>query len=54
VSSEIIVNATGRETRVAHLEHGQLTELHIDRGRDRGYVGSVYLGKVVRVCKPPL
>ncbi len=49
MSSEIIVNATGRETRVAHLEHGHLTELHIDRGRDRGYVGSVYLGKVVRV-----
>ena len=49
MSFEIIVNATGRETRVALMEHGQLTELHIDRGRDRGYVGNVYLGKVVRV-----
>ncbi len=47
--SEIIVNATARETRVALMENGQLTELHIDRGKDRGYVGNVYLGRVVRV-----
>ena len=49
MSSEIIVNATGRETRIALMEHGRLTELHIDRGRDRGYVGNVYQGRVVRV-----
>jgi len=49
LSSEIIVNATGRETRVALLENGKLAELHIDRGRDRGYVGNVYFGRVVRV-----
>jgi ribonuclease G len=47
--SEIIVNTTGRETRVAIVENGQLVELHIDRGQDRGYVGSIYLGRVVRV-----
>lgn len=39
----------GRETRVALMESGQLVELHVDRGVDRGYVGNVYLGKVVRV-----
>lgn len=49
MSSEIIVNTTGRETRVALMEHNQLTEFHIDRGRDRGYVGNVYKGRVVRV-----
>ncbi|MCB9762890.1 MAG: Rne/Rng family ribonuclease [Alphaproteobacteria bacterium] len=49
MSSEIIVNATGRETRVALIENSQLAELHIDRGRDRGFVGNVYKGKVVRV-----
>ena len=49
MSSEIIVNKTGRELRVAQLENGQLSECHIDRGRDRGYVGNVYKGKVVRV-----
>ena len=47
--SEIIVNATGREVRVALMESGRLAELHIDRGDNRGYVGNVYLGRVVRV-----
>ena len=49
LATELIVNTTGRETRVAILENEQLTELHLDRGNDRGYVGNVYLGKVVRV-----
>jgi ribonuclease G len=47
--SEIIANTTARETRVALLENGRLAELHVDRGDGRGYVGNVYLGKVVRV-----
>ncbi|MED5370551.1 MAG: Rne/Rng family ribonuclease [Myxococcota bacterium] len=47
--SEIIVNTTGRETRVALMENNQLAEFHIDRGRDRGYVGNTYKGRVVRV-----
>jgi ribonuclease G len=49
LSTEIIVNTTGRETRVAILENEQLVELHVNRGSDSGYVGNVYLGKVVRV-----
>jgi ribonuclease G len=49
VPSEIICNTTGRETRVALMQDGHLAELLIDRGDDRGYVGNVYLGKVVRV-----
>ena len=49
MSTEILVNVTGRETRVALMEHGQLAELLVDRGVDRGYVGNVYLGRVVRV-----
>lgn len=47
--TEILVNCIGRETRVALMEGGQLVELHVDRGVDRGYVGNVYLGRVVRV-----
>lgn len=47
--SEIIVATTGRETRVALMDQGRLVELHIDRGDERGFVGNVYLGKVVRV-----
>jgi len=49
VPSEIICNATGREVRVVLMENGRLAELHLDRGDNRGYVGNVYLGKVVRV-----
>jgi ribonuclease G len=49
LGTEIIVNKTGRETRVAVVEGDRLTELHIDRGDRRGYVGNVYLGRVVRV-----
>ncbi|MEZ4319177.1 MAG: Rne/Rng family ribonuclease [Myxococcota bacterium] len=45
----MITNTTARETRVALLENGRLAELHVDRGDGRGYVGNVYLGKVVRV-----
>ncbi|MFT7519255.1 MAG: ribonuclease G, partial [Kiritimatiellia bacterium] len=49
MASEIICNKTGREVRVALIENGQLSELQIDRGDNRGFVGNVYLGRVVRV-----
>jgi ribonuclease G len=49
VPAEIICNRTGREMRVALLEDGHLAELHVDRGGDRGTVGNIYLGRVVRV-----
>ncbi|MEQ1566005.1 MAG: Rne/Rng family ribonuclease [Myxococcota bacterium] len=47
--SEIIVANTAREVRVALMEGGRLAELHVDRGDERGFVGNVYLGRVVRV-----
>ncbi len=47
--TEILVSTTGRESRVALMDSGHLVELHVDRGVDRGYVGNVYLGRVVRV-----
>ncbi|HHO51221.1 MAG TPA: Rne/Rng family ribonuclease [Deltaproteobacteria bacterium] len=47
--SEIICSTTGREVRVALMEDGRLAELQIDRGDERGFVGNVYLGRVVRV-----
>jgi len=49
VSAEIICSTTGREVRVALMEDGRLAELQIDRGDERGFVGNVYLGRVVRV-----
>jgi len=49
MSSDIIVNAAPYETRVALLENNQLVELHVERNCDRGIVGNIYKGKVVRV-----
>ncbi len=44
-----MVNADGPETRVALIENGILSELYIERDRERGTVGNVYKGKVLRV-----
>jgi ribonuclease G len=49
MSSEIIVNATHEETRVALLENKLVTELFIGRAKDRGNTGNVYKGRVVKV-----
>ena len=47
--SVIVVNADGPETRVALIESGILSELYIEREQERGTVGNVYKGKVLRV-----
>lgn len=49
MTNELIINATPYETRVALLEDRVLTELYIERTRDRGIVGNIYKGKVVKV-----
>jgi ribonuclease G len=45
----IVINSDGPETRVALIERGQLAELYIERRRERGIVGNIYKGRVVRV-----
>ncbi|HKJ70262.1 MAG TPA: ribonuclease G [Gammaproteobacteria bacterium] len=47
--SEILVNVTPQEVRVAIVENGLLQEVHIERPRTRGIVGNIYKGKVSRV-----
>jgi len=49
MSSELLINVTPSETRVALIEHGSLQEVHIEREAKRGIVGNIYLGKVIRV-----
>ena len=49
MSSEIIVNAGREETRVALLENGLVTDIFIDRRKDRGVAGNIYKGKVMKV-----
>jgi ribonuclease G len=46
---DILINWTPQETRVAVVENGAIQELHLERALERGLVGNVYLGKVVRV-----
>ncbi len=46
---EILVNVTPRETRVAVVENGVLQEVHIERHENSGYVGNIFVGRVVRV-----
>jgi ribonuclease G len=49
MGSELIINVTSLETRVALLENGDLAELHIERESDKGITGNIYKGKVSRV-----
>jgi ribonuclease G len=49
MSSELVVNVTSRETRVALLENGTLTEIYIERESDRSLVGNIYMGRVVKI-----
>ena len=47
--NEILINAEPGETRVAILERGMFTELHLERRDGRSVVGSVMKGRVTRV-----
>ncbi len=49
MSSELLVNVTPRETRIALVENGVLQEVFIDRESCRGLVGNIYNGRVSRV-----
>ncbi|KPF61573.1 ribonuclease [beta proteobacterium AAP51] len=48
-TQDILINWAPQETRVAVVENGAVQELHVERTLERGLVGNVYLGKVVRV-----
>lgn len=47
--SELVINVTSRETRVALMENGVLSELHIERESDKGIAGNIYKGRIQRV-----
>jgi len=49
MSNIILIQSTPEEARVALVENGALAEIHIERARDRGIVGNIHKGKVVRV-----
>lgn len=49
MSTELLINVTPQETRVAQVENGVLQEVLIERAQAHGLVGNIYKGKVQRV-----
>ncbi|MFL0796989.1 MAG: ribonuclease G [Cellvibrionaceae bacterium] len=49
MSEELLINHAPTETRVALVENGVLQEVYVERSKNRGIVGNIYKGKVVRV-----
>ncbi|HWR89623.1 MAG TPA: Rne/Rng family ribonuclease [Dissulfurispiraceae bacterium] len=47
--SELVINVTHEESRVALLEGGQVVELYIERTRDVSLVGNIYKGRVLKI-----
>src|SRR6516165_9506644 len=47
--SILVINAAGAETRVALVENGTIHEFYLERKREKGIVGNIYKGRVVRV-----
>src|SRR5208282_2895330 len=49
MTSELVINVTREESRVALLEGGQVVEQYIERKRDTSLVGNIYRGKVLKI-----
>src|SRR5829696_9076442 len=48
-NSILVINAAGAETRVALVENGTIHEFYLERKSEKGIVGNIYKGRVVRV-----
>src|SRR5512138_3197933 len=48
-NSILVINAAGAETRVALVENNSIHEYYLERKREKGIVGNIYKGRVVRV-----
>ncbi len=49
MATELLINATSFEVRVALVEYGNLVELHQERPEEKGLVSNIYKGVVKRV-----
>ena len=49
--AELLISVMPEQTRVALTENFRLSELYVENARERGIVGNIYKGKVVRVLK---
>src|SRR5688572_10266638 len=49
MTKEMVISANGHETMVAILEDDLVTEIFVERERQRGVVGNIYKGRVSKV-----
>ncbi|MDH3349699.1 MAG: ribonuclease E/G, partial [Desulfobulbaceae bacterium] len=49
MQKDILINATPYENRIALVDNGNLVEFHLERPAEKGLVGNIYRGRVVRV-----
>lgn len=49
MAAELVINAESHETRIALIENNSIAELYIERSREKGIVGNIYKGRVIRV-----
>ncbi|NWF52382.1 MAG: Rne/Rng family ribonuclease [Nitrospirae bacterium] len=49
MDSEILINVTREETRVALLEGGQVVEFYVERKQDASLVGNIYKARVLKI-----
>jgi ribonuclease G len=49
MSTELIINASLPETRIALMENGEIQDLVVERASGKGIVGNIYKGRVTRV-----
>ncbi|NNK58514.1 MAG: Rne/Rng family ribonuclease [Desulfofustis sp.] len=49
MTTEILINSRRYEVRIALVENGNLTEFHLQRPTEKGLMGNIYIGRVVRV-----
>ncbi len=49
MSKDIIINATSNESRVAIMDNGSVSEIYIERVKNKGVAGNIYRGRVVKV-----
>lgn len=49
MANELMINVTPQETRVALMENGVVVEFYIERKSERGVVGNIYKGRVIKV-----
>lgn len=49
MSKELVISSTSLETKLAILEDNRVTEIFIERTKNKGILGNIYRGKVTRV-----